>query len=56
MGNSRGIEVVRETIDTFKKIFPSEGRIPTQYLMGIQIWLLKLYLRIVGDIMPPILE
>jgi len=56
IGNSMGIEVVGEKIDTFSEIFPSEGFIATKYLWGVQLWLLNLYTKIVGDIMPPIME
>jgi len=56
VGSPKGIEILGEEIDTFSKIFPSEGRISTKYLLGIQFWLLNLYSRIVGDILPPIIE
>jgi len=56
LGNSRGIEIVGDNIDTFSKIFPSEGLITAEHLWGIQLWLLNLYSKIVGDIKPPILE
>ena len=56
MGTSRGIEIIGEKIDTFRKIFPSEGLISTKYLWGVQLWLLNLYTKIVGDIIPPIIE
>jgi len=45
-----------ENIDTFGKIFPSEGLIKTEHLWRIQLWLLNLYSKIVGDIKPPIIE
>ena len=56
MGNSRGIEVVGEKSDTFRKIFPGESIIPTKYLWNMELWLLNLYTKIVGDIIPPIIE
>lgn len=56
LGSPKGVEVVGEKIDTFSKIFPGEGFISTKNLWGVQLWLLNLYLKIVGDIMPPILE
>jgi len=56
LGNPKGVDIVGEKIDTFSKIFPGEGFISTKNLWGVQLWLLNLYLKIVGDIMPPILE
>jgi len=56
IGSSSGIEIVGEKIDTFSKIFPSEGLISTTYLWGIQLWLLNIYSKTVGDIIPPIIE
>ena len=56
VGDPEGIEVIGETIDTFKKIFPNEGFISTKYLWGAQLGLLNLYTKIVGDIIPPIIE
>lgn len=56
LGSPKGVEVVGEKIETYSKIFPGEGFILTKNLWGVQLWLLNLYLKIVGDIMPPILE
>lgn len=56
IGSSKGIEIVGEETDKFSKIFPSEGFLSTKYLWGIQLRLLNLYTKIVGDIMPPIVE
>ena len=56
LGSPKGVEVVGEKIETYSEMFPGEGFISTKNLWGVQLRLLNLYLKIVGDIMPPILE
>ena len=56
MGSSKGIEVLGEDIEMFKQSFPSEGPITTKFLWDIELGLLNLYTKIVGDIKPPILD
>ena len=54
--NSRGIEIVGEKFDTFRKIFPKEGLISTKLSWAFQLKLLNFYSKIIGDIIPPFLE
>jgi uncharacterized protein (DUF362 family) len=45
-----------ESIEEFAKIFPREGVLMTKYSWRVQFWLLKLYQKLTGDIIPPILQ
>jgi len=56
LGDSKKILVCGENIKTFKDRFPKETFLSTKRLWKIQLRLLKLYQRIVGDIIPPILQ
>lgn len=55
IGKSRDISVIGERIDKFKKRFPNESSLSLKS-WDIQLRLLKLYCKIVGDVIPPILE
>jgi hypothetical protein len=56
LGNPENIIVKGEEISEFAKIFPKEGIISTGSLWTLQFWFLKTYQRLVGDVIPPILE
>ncbi len=56
LGNPDGITTRGEPIIKFKKKFPKEGLFHGNWVWGIQFWLLKLYKRIVTDVIPPLLE
>jgi uncharacterized protein (DUF362 family) len=56
VGSPEGITVRGERIDTFAKLFPKERLISTNFLWNIQFKLLKIYKKITGDIIPPMLE
>jgi uncharacterized protein (DUF362 family) len=56
VGDPKGILTRGEEVEKFAKIFPKEGFISTSFLWSIQFWLLKAYQKIVGDIIPPVLE
>lgn len=56
LGNPDGITTRGESVVTFKKIFPKENFFSSGRWWGIQFELLKLYSKIVKDVVPPILE
>ncbi|MCX6648722.1 MAG: DUF362 domain-containing protein [Candidatus Bathyarchaeota archaeon] len=56
IGDHRQIRTVGEQINTFQKLFPKSGLIPTEYVWGLEIGLLRLYARIVGDVLPPFIR
>ena len=56
LGKPQDIKTVGEGIEKYRKIFPRESRLPTEHLWGAQLFLLKTYARIVGDITPPIID
>lgn len=56
LGNPNSIATRGESVDEFKKIFPKEKFISSRWSWGIQIWLLKLYHKIVKDVVPPLLD
>lgn len=51
-----GITTRGEDIAEFRRLFPKERFVSANSLWGIQFWLLKVYKRIVGDIIPPVFE
>jgi uncharacterized protein (DUF362 family) len=55
-GSHNGIKTVGNNPEEFKQIFPKVGNIPTEYLWSLEIGLLKLYSKIVNDIVPPFVE
>jgi len=55
-GNPKGITVLGEDINTFKKVFPHRNNFIFSKSWDIQLGLLRAYGRITGDIIPPILE
>ena len=56
IGDSNGIMTRGESVTTFRKIFPAENFFSSKHSWIIQLGLLRLYKRIVGDVVPPILE
>ena len=56
VGDPKGIVTRGEDVAEFAKLFPREGLVSTDFLWRIQFWLLKTYKRIVGDVIPPVLD
>lgn len=56
VGDSKGITTCGAEIEEFMKLFPKEGLLSTGFLWSLQFRLLKTYKKIVGDIIPPVLE
>jgi len=56
LGKPENMIVKGEEISEFAKIFPKEGIISTGSLWTLQFWFLKTYQRLVGDVIPSILE
>jgi len=56
LGNPDNIAVRGESVEEFKKIFPRASFASSNYWWGIQFWLLNVYRRIVGDVIPPFIE
>ena len=56
VGSRNGLSTVGENPKEFKKMFPKEGIVPTEYLWSLQIGLLKAYAKIVNDVIPPSIQ
>lgn len=56
LGSPRGITTRGESVFTFKKIFPKENFFSSARWWSIQVRLLRLYSKIVKDVVPPVLE
>jgi len=56
LGNPSNIVTVGEDIEEFKRAFPKENFTSSKYWWNIQFWLIKIYRKIVGDVIPPFLE
>jgi len=56
IGDPNGIVTRGEDVAEYAKLFPKEGLVSTSSLWSIQFWLLKVYKKVVGDIIPPIFE
>jgi len=56
VGDPKGIVTCGEDVAEFAKLFPREGLVSTDFLWRIQFWMLKTYKRIVGDVIPPVLN
>jgi len=56
LGDPKGIITRGENIITFKKIFLKETFFSSKRWWGIQLRLFKLYINIVKDVVPPVLE
>jgi len=56
MGKPEEIAIRGEDVEAFAEMFPRENPATSRRSWKIQLGLLKLYCRIVGDIIPPVLE
>lgn len=56
LGDPSGVVTLGENISEFERIFPKEGFVPLKYLWAAQFSLLKVYRKLSGDIIPPVLE
>jgi len=56
LGNLTGITTRGESVVEFKKIFPKEKFVSSRWMWSIQFRLLRLYRKIVKDVVPPALE
>jgi len=56
IGNPRRISTVGASVSDFAKIFPREGFLGSKRLWSTMFWLLKAYRKIVGDVVPPVLD
>lgn len=56
LGNPDSITIRGKPLTTFKKKFPKEGLFYGNWVWGVQFRLLKLYKKIVNDVIPPFLE
>jgi uncharacterized protein (DUF362 family) len=56
IGDKKEVQVVGAPIDSFKSLFPKNPIIPTELLWSAEINLLRLYVRIVGDVLPPFIK
>jgi uncharacterized protein (DUF362 family) len=55
-GNSNNVVTYGENAVEFARIFPKDGFVSTDNLWKVQFWLMKTYQKIVGDVIPPVLE
>ncbi len=55
LGNPQNIEIVGESIKTFRKEFPRPSRF-SKLLWSFQLSMLKLYVKVTGDLVPSFLE
>jgi uncharacterized protein (DUF362 family) len=56
LGDPKGIITRGESVTAFRKKFPKETFVSSKRWWSIQLRLLKLYIKIVKDVVPPILE
>jgi len=56
VGDPEGVITRGAEIAEFAKLFPKEGLLSTGFLWSLQFQLLKTYKKVVGDIIPPVLE
>jgi len=56
VGDPKGVITCGAEIEEFAKLFPKEGLLSTGFLWSLQFQLLKTYKKVVGDIIPPVLE
>jgi uncharacterized protein (DUF362 family) len=56
LGEAHGILTRGESVTTFSKIFPKPKGPVSNYGFAIQFALLKAYIKLAGDIVPPTLE
>jgi len=56
VGDPKGVTTCGAKIEEFAKLFPKEGLLSTGFLWSLQFQLLKIYKKMIGDIIPPVLE
>jgi len=56
LGDRRNIEIRGEDLAAFKKLFPKESFFWSKRWWNVQLTILNLYAKLVGDIVPPMLE
>jgi len=56
LGDPSGIATRGESTTTFEKMLPRESFFSSAWWWGTQFRLLKLYSKIVNDVVPPLLE
>lgn len=56
LGKPNDIKIIGEKIDTFRSLFPKESNILSKYSFNALFKLLKIYVKITGDVIPPALE
>ena len=56
LGNPSGIATCGENVAGFKKAFPAENFASSKYSWSILFGLMKMYRKITGDVIPPVLE
>lgn len=56
LGNPNGITTRGDNLTSFRKDFPKESNLFSKWSFKIMLKLLKLYTKIVGDVIPPALE
>jgi uncharacterized protein (DUF362 family) len=56
IGDPNGITIVGDNVERFRDLFPKKSILSSDWSWDLQLGLLKLYARIVGDIIPPILD
>ena len=56
LGNSNGIATCGENVAEFKKVFPRGNFASSKYSWSILFGLMKMYRKITGDVIPPVLE
>lgn len=56
IGDYKSVSHVGEDPNAFRKKFPNNSVIPIEYLWSLEIDLLKLYTKIVGDVLPPFIR
>ena len=56
IGDPKDIELRGENLNSFKKLFPKEGFFCSKRWWNIQLSILNLYAKLVGDVIPPMLK
>jgi uncharacterized protein (DUF362 family) len=56
LGTPRGITTIGESIQEFRKGFPKPSFTSSNLFWRLQFWLLKMYCKTSGDVIPPVLE
>ena len=56
VGDVKDVEIVGENIENICKVFPKRSRLGFKIKWGMQLSLLRLYIKISGDVVPSVLE